>query len=375
MQLDAARDHRMRASSLVALLLVLQFALSGSIRPISAQTATPTPAALVEQPEQPTTGPGSGALAYDGILAQHFGPQPDGTDAPSGYWLFEPTRPRSLSEAGPLPLVLFLHGFDLVDLESYHVWIDHIVRRGAIVIYPDFQPANLPFNHLTVAEVYGSAPPVIATAVRDALTQLANPGHAQPDLTRMAVVGHSLGATLGADFAGRATPGLPQPAALFLLMPGCPPTCDLGNLAQIPAATHVLVLVGSQDNVAGEDPARRIWAELGQIPDSHKNFIELQGDDHGKPPLPADHFVSLTTQVVAAGTAFGSLNAYDWYGTWKWFDALMSCSFAGQACQVALGNTPEQRFMGTWSDGLPVTEPHITTDPGPPSVPAATPVA
>jgi hypothetical protein len=30
---------------------------------------------------------------------------------------------------------------------------------------------------------------------------------------------------------------------------------------------------------------------------------------------------------------------------------------------VALGNTPEQRFMGTWSDGVPVTEAVVTDDP------------
>jgi hypothetical protein len=354
-------------------LLALLVALGGTLRSVTAQDATPAPAPLVEQPAQPATGPGGAALSYGGILAQHFGPQPDGAAEPTGYWLFEPTRPRAPTTSGPLPFVLFLHGFDLVDPESYHVWIDHLVRRGAIVIYPDYQAANLPFNHLTVAAVDRSAPPMIAAAVRDALTQLAAPGHAPPDLSKLVVVGHSLGATLGADFAGRAAPGLPVPAALLLMMPGCPPSCDLSHLARIPATTRVLVLVGSQDDVAGEDAAKRIWDELGQIPADHKDFIRLQSDDHGQPPLPADHFVSLTTQVVLAGTAFGDLNGFDWYGTWKWLDALMSCSFAGQDCQVALDNTPEQRFMGAWSDGVPVAEPQITDEPGPPAVPASTP--
>jgi chlorophyllase-like protein len=365
----------MRAILLTVLILVLHVTAGFASRPVVAQTATPAPATRVEQPAQPSTGPGGADLAYDGILAQHFGPPADGNGGPAGYWLFEPTRPRPITFSGPLPLVLFLHGFDLVDPESYHVWIDHLVRRGAIVIYPDYQPANLPFARPTVAEVYQSAPPVVAAAVQDALIQLAQPGHAQPDLGKMAVVGHSLGATLGADFAGRATPGLPQPAALFLVMPGCPPSCDLSHLSQIPPTTRVLVLVGSQDNVAGEDPARRIWAGLGQIPASHKDFIELHGDGHGAPSLYADHFVSLTTQIEAAGTTFGNLNVLDWYGTWKWLDALMTCSFAGQDCQVALGNTPEQRFMGVWSDGVAVREPQVTDDPGPPTVAAATPLS
>lgn len=365
----------MRYPAVAVSLLVLLVVSGGPLRFVKAQDATPAPAPPVEQPAQPATGPGGAALAYDGILAQHYGPQPDGTAEPIGYWLFEPTGPRTPAASGPLPLVLFLHGFDLLDPESYHVWIDHLVRRGAIVIYPDYQAANLPFNQPTLAAVYQSAPPAIAAAVNDALTQLAGAGHAQPDPSKLAVVGHSLGATLGADFAGRATPGLPVPAALLLMMPGCPPNCDLSHIAQIPATTRVLVLVGSQDDVAGEDAARRIWAELGQIPADHKDFIRLQSDDHGQPLLPADHFVSLTTQIVLSGTAFGVLNGFDWYGTWKWLDALMSCSFAGQDCQVALGNTPEQRYMGTWSDGVPVAEPEIIEDPGPPRVPATKPTS
>ena len=41
----------------------------------------------------------------------------------------------------------------------------------------------------------------------------------------------------------------------------------------------------------------------------------------------------------------------------------MSCSFANQDCQVAFGNTPQQRFIGTWSDGVPVAEAQVTKDP------------
>ena len=52
-----------------------------------------------------------------------------------------------------------------------------------------------------------------------------------------------------------------------------------------------------------------------------------------------------------------------WGGPWKWLDALMSCSFANQHCDTALGNTPQQRFMGVWSDGVPVVEPQVTDDP------------
>ena len=44
----------------------------------------------------------------------------------------------------------------------------------------------------------------------------------------------------------------------------------------------------------------------------------------------------------------------------------MACSFDGTWCEYALGDTPEQRFMGVWSDGVPVIELNVTDDPGPP---------
>jgi acetyl esterase/lipase len=335
----------------------------------AAGTPTPTPSPVAaqppQQPGQPATGPGGADLAYDGLRAQHYGPQPDGTTAPTGYWLFEPLGPRSgatPTAQGALPLVLFFHGFDAVDPESYHVWIDHVVRRGAVVVYPDFQAANLPFDEPTIAALEHRAPGDSQAAVRAALAELARGGHAAADLTRVAAVGHSMGGVLALAYAGQAAAlGLPVPAAVLAAMPGCT-ACDLSAVATIPAATRVLVLVGNQDTLAGEDTAKHIWARLGQVPADHKDYVRLIGDAHGQPPTVADHFVAMT-----AGFSLAYVDALDWFGTWKWLDALMSCSFAGKDCQYAFGNTPAQRFMGTWSDGVPIAEPQVTDDPGTPT--------
>ena len=133
----------MRDLTFVVPLLVLAFALSGPLVAI-AQDATPTtPAKPAAQPSQPATGPGGAEFAYDGIRAQHYGPEPDGTAAPTGYWLFEPIGPRSDGTPGAqsaLPLIIFLHGYEGTNPEIYHAWLDQLVRRGAIVVYPDWQP-------------------------------------------------------------------------------------------------------------------------------------------------------------------------------------------------------------------------------------------
>ena len=47
-------------------------------------------------------------------------------------------------------------------------------------------------------------------------------------------------------------------------------------------------------------------------------------------------------------------NALDYFGLWKLFDGLCDASFEGKNRHYALGNTPEQRNMGHWSDGRAV---------------------
>jgi acetyl esterase/lipase len=345
----------------VVSLLVFAFVLSGPLVAVG-QDATPTtPAEPAAQPFQPTTGPGGAEFAYDGIRAQHYGPEPDGTAAPTGYWLFEPIGPRSDGTPvaqSPLPLVIFLHGYTGTNPEIYHAWIDHLVRRGAIVIYPDWQPWDYTQtnNEETLTDVMA--------AIAAALAELSTGDHAQPDLERVALFGHSFGGMLGVQYAAlAAAEGLPVPKAILLASPGCwdlplqcGPVPPLADLSTLPATTRLLILALADDPIVGTEPAR-LWPRLSSVPLENRDFITYVADAHGAPALSPDHDIPATT-------LWNPLDAHDWYGTWKWLDALMDCSFANQDCQVALGNTPEQRFMGTWSDGVPVAEPIVTDDPG-----------
>jgi acetyl esterase/lipase len=360
--------HRIPVVLLSFFLLLGGILAAGPAHRAGAQTGTPEAASapVAQQPSQPPTGPGGAEVAYDGLLAQHYGPLADGTNDPTGFWLFEPTQPRGQDAPTALPLVIFLHGFDVTDPEVYHAWIDHLVRRGAVLVFPDYQAPNVPFTPANIAAVDLSAPNVIRAAVHTALAELASGAHIRPDLQRVAVVGHSLGTLLATNYtAAAAAQGLPVPQTLLLAMPGCAPECEIDSVEGIPATTRVVDLVGNQDTLAGEETAKQIWARLGQVPADHKAYIRLIGDDHGQPAIVADHFVPLTT-LVFFGASVGALNALDWYGTWKLLDASMSCAFAGQDCQYAFGDTAQQRFMGTWSDGTPVAEAQVVADPGTP---------
>jgi hypothetical protein len=142
----------------------------------------------------------------------------------------------------------------------------------------------------------------------------------------------------------------------------------LPDLEAVPADTLTTVVVGEDDVVVGDEAARVIWEGLRAVPLERRDFVTLRSDHRGLPPLRATH---LQPQTGGWG---GRVDALDWFGTWKLLDLLEGCAFRGEGCDAALGNTPEQRFMGVWSDGEPVTEATVTDFPLPPDGTRASPV-
>jgi len=334
----------------LALLVLMSCLLAGPT--VGAQTATPPPPT---PPTQPGSGPGGAAYAYDEVVARHYGAEPDGTVDPTGYWLFEPAETDETVAMGPVPLVIFLHGAGPTDPVWYRAWIDHIVRRGAVVLYPDFDEL---FGIEPVSEDQRLNLSYMLTAIRDGLAELQAGEHVAVDLAKVAAVGHSFGGMLAAKYAAiAAAEGLPAPSAVMPVMPGC--DCPFANeVGTIPATTRVIILASRQDVDAGERFSKSMWNAFTLVPLEQRDYVLLWSDAHGEPKLVVSHATPATD-----GGEWDPLDALDWYGTWKFFDLLTECSFFATGCDAALGNTPEQRFMGTWSDGTPVTEATVTDGP------------
>ena len=269
------------------------------------------------------------------------------------YWLFVPRDPLPGSAApDPPPLVIFLPGFTGNTPEPYLAWIEHLARRGAVVLFADYQDSSgdeAEFRRNLLADV------------QKALETLGREGIAV-DLSRVAVVGHSLGGVLAVDYAASAAAqGLPVPTAVMGIAASCLTTavaCLGADLGAIPATTRLL-LVRSADDTDPIVPltVERIWTGLAAVPLAHRDVVTLVTDNHVRPALLAVHLQALADDETDPP------DPLDWYGTWKWLDALMACAFDGRWCEYALGDTPEQRFMGTWSDGVPVKEARVTDDP------------
>ncbi|OPZ57207.1 MAG: hypothetical protein BWY87_01673 [Deltaproteobacteria bacterium ADurb.Bin510] len=79
--------------------------------------------------------------------------------------------------------------------------------------------------------------------------------------------------------------------------------------------------------------------------------------DHAAPEAPENAGIAARRgwRRLGRGAAVVNwLDALDYYCFWKLFDALCDAAFYGLSREYALGDTPEQRFMGLWSDGRPV---------------------
>jgi len=360
--------------SLALFLIFVLFALTI----FSSQNATP--------PSQPATGPGGKQYVHASVTKNRYG------HGGEEYWIFEPDNPKPAAA----PLIVFLHGWGGINPLYYGAWIDHLVKRGNIVVYPRYQASLLtPIQQFT---------PNTLAAIKDAIARLkAEPGHVKPDLSKFATVGHSVGGLLAANVAALASEsGLPRVSAVMSVEPGiteAPINIPLADLKKIPAETLLLAVAGDQDTLVRDYDAKRVYNESTRVPVANKDYVTLVSDSHGLPGLQASHRAPTAfdmaydsgegigggpAEIVSGSDRAGGLptrridgrrserrdrletmmvNALDFYGTWKLFDGLCDAAFYGKNREYALGNTPQQRFMGVWSDGVPVKELKVTDKP------------
>lgn len=308
----------------------------------------------VDGPPQEPEGPGGAAYVCDSVIFSDFAAEPD------GYWLFEPASPRPDSAQ----VIVFNHGYGAYNPMIYGAWIRHLVRRGNIVIFPRYQknlftpnPRHFPEN--------------VAKAIRQALVELDTGEHVRPVADPLVMVGHSYGGTvaayLGIHFAEF---DIPQPKAIMMVSPGTGffKGARLEDYANMPVDTRLIIVVSDDDQVVGDQLGKLVFETAVNTP--NRNLIRQYPDDHGEPEITAGH-----NQAYALYTAFdngmhnfsyqralriASTDAVDHHGYWKLLDALIDCTSRGDNCNFALGNTPEQRSLGNWSDGTPVREFEVT---------------
>lgn len=336
-------------------------------------------AAPVAPPEQPKQGPGGADYVYAKV-AQHSTGSADGDVVV--FW------PEDAGASDTLQTIVFTHGWGAIKPDYYLAWIEHIVRKGSIVLYPRYQgglrtkPER--FTENTVAGV--------RKGLEWLSTQATLP---KPVPERWGTAGHSAGGLLAVNLA-LALPeaGLPRPAFVFSAEPGRTSgnkreLVPLADLSKLPASTLLVVLSGQNDPIVGEKDSARIFKETTAIPPENKEWLGLSDDAHGTPALRAGHrapcapLPGFQSPLVSSERQGGFLrrrlakrivseiaedgenyeqwknepictDALDYYGTWKLLDALCDAAFRGANREFALGGGEKQLGMGAWSDGVPV---------------------
>lgn len=329
-----------------AVLLALLIGLSGVLVAQGQDTteAKPTPPSPLE------SGPGSPATPYPEAVWTHYGADP------GGFWVIEPSMTAdavTLPEGtGPMPLVVFIAGCcdeqtQLAGVSFFESWVSHVSRQGMVVISPVYSPPKADYDPLGTV-------PEIQQLVRDALAELTGPGHPAIDTGRSGVIAASFGGIPGIVYASQAESiGLPVPRGLFVHAP-CEDYCGIRVPPEttMPAGLKVVELSFERDEYMPLETQKRVFETFLSLPQEDRDFVRMYRDDHGDPPVEAGH---------AEGGNEPDTGEY--YGVWKLSTALMTCAIDDVWCEYALGDTPEQRSMGTWSDGVPVEELLVIDDP------------
>ncbi len=286
-------------------------------------------------PGQAASGPGGADYPYSSVVESDHGA------GDTRYWIFEPGSPGT----GSHPFVVFVHGYGALTPDPYRPWLEHLAKKGNVVVYPAYQSSlsTPPFDYT----------PNAAAAIRDAIAEIQGGGHATVDLLRAGVTGHSYGGVIAANLAAQhAQFALPGFLAVMCNAPGTGGWDTYADYSDIPSGTLLLTVVCEDDGTVLPTDAKRIFDQSTSVSLADKDFVTLRHDYHGVPPLSADHLAPASP-----------VNAFDWRGFWKWFDALLDAAFYGTNRAFALGDTPQQRDLGQWSDGRDVEEPVVTDAP------------
>ncbi|HEX2575584.1 MAG TPA: alpha/beta hydrolase [Aquihabitans sp.] len=296
------------------------------------------------QPARPATGPGSKA-AYIATSATT-------TDTGSGTagtraYTFVPNQLKGGSKA---PVVVLLHGFQLLAPDIYQGLVDHLTRQGNIVVFPAYNKGGFGIVGDTDQNAMLARAVASTNAAVDALG-------AKADRSRVYLFGHSLGGLVASSWTAA---GGVAPAGIVLANPstdagaGIPAFVrGLVTVTPIPWRTlapqttaPTVILTGAGDTIAPPAQATALHDVLTGAPS--RAVYRLQGDAHQQPAIQADHMAPIQDQGIvpdAIMAAFGGdaeEDTADWRFYWSALDQLMA------------GDATPSFAMGAWGDGVAV---------------------
>jgi len=248
--------------------LAVAFAGAGCDRMVDDVPPPPQPSGPVIETERGTATPyGSGAAEV---------------------WVLRPRSGETTS------VVVYLHGYGAyLPFEWHLAWMDHLLEKGSVVLFPRYQPG--------LDDPFVLTPFDLADGLRTGFDAIEY--HGQP----VVAAGFSLGATLALVYAARAREWhVPRPRAVYSIFPVDPILVDVGVDLSTIVDTQVLVLAGDRDEVVGPEGPHEAFDGLTALPDTRKELRTIETTDE----LFADHEVpTLVGDPVVRDTFWKPLDA------------------------------------------------------------------
>lgn len=235
-----------------------------------------------------------------------------------------------------LPLVIFLHGWMGTNPKNFGALIDHLARRGSVVVYPVYQTdGNTPPQMIT---------DTAAKSISQILKRLENENPNLIDTQKTMYFGFSIGASISINFAANPEKyKLPIPRGMILVAPGDAKHVAHGELAtsivttsikQVALNIPIVLMTGQEDKTIGVPTALSYWNEI--CAQNRQNILiswppgkadsESISSGHGAPGAPDDRYdfpnINEPTPIetIARLESFPeskSINNLDFYGQWK----------------------------------------------------------
>jgi predicted alpha/beta-hydrolase family hydrolase len=202
----------------------------------------------------------------------------------SGVWIFQPA-------GKPKDVVVFFHGQGgptEATPVNHRPWIDHLVKRGSLVIYPRYELSYEP-----------DPTPFVVKGVKAAMQRVDTKG------LPVLAIGYSRGGGLVVEYGAFAKQnGLPVPNAIMAVFPaGQGDERRIVPLTGIDHKTAILLQTGEDDNVVAGGGARFL---LGRLQAAGFPANRVQTDFvRSQKGLVANHFAPLQTTPAAKAEFWG----------------------------------------------------------------------
>jgi acetyl esterase/lipase len=259
------------------------------------------------------------------------------------------------SICAPVPILLFLHGYNGGDPSYFSHFIPHIVSNGIGVIFPTYSSFPTVNNPDDIMDKYR----MLYSGIYETLRLYGN----YFDTTNVGIFGHS--------FGGGAVPWIAlkffsekgwgqKSAFLFVSAPWYVYGINDSGFLKLPSNLKASIVTYNDDAFNDHQMAVSMFLHLN-VPLSEKRFFTFFSDTLDSMIQSANHFVPYGIENIN-----GVQDNLDYFGIFKLFDALSSYSFSGNidAKKCALGKKSElQSWTGVWPDGTPVKPIESTTSP------------